>query len=384
MLTIYRRHLKTCDHRDEGRGYRRCKCPIWVDGLLGGQDLRESLKMKDWQKASDLIHAWEARGAKEEKPKAGLVTIGEAWKKFQADAQARGLRATTIYKYVLLQRQLTAFAANEGLTVLEQLDLDTISRFRSTWKDGAIAATKKLERLRAFLGFCRDRNWIASNPAKGLKPPRIKPRPTMPFSQDEMLRIGAAAAQRVLTAPAGSNKSRQLRALVLLLRYSGLRISDAVGCSTDRLRAGKIWLNTQKTGQHVYCPLPPFVTKELEAAPRVSDRHWFWTGNGTVETARKKWSEALAALFKDAKVEGGHAHRFRDTFACELLLDGTPIENVAAFLGHANVRITQKHYSPWVKARQERAELDVQRAWERDPLVLMETKGTPEVHGAPN
>ena len=126
------------------------------------------------------------------------------------------------------------------------------------------------------------------------------------------------------------------------------------------------------------------VVKELEAMPRASDHYWFFSGNGTVETARKKWSEALARLFKDANVTDGHAHRFRDTFAVELLLDGTPIENVSAFLGHASVRVTERYYAPWVRARQERAEADVKRSWERDPLVLMETKGTPEVHSQPN
>jgi integrase/recombinase XerD len=386
MLALYRRHLKSCDHRHAGRDYRRCKCPLWVDGFLGKEDIRESLKMRDWQKAQDQVREWESRGSRKEENKQdeSLITIAEAWERFQSDAQARELRSTTIYKYVLLQRQLTAFAANEGLTVLKQLDVDTVSRFRSTWKDGPLAARKKLERLRAFLSFCRDRNWIDENPAKKLGMPKLKSPQTLPFAQDEMMRINAAATQRVLMAPAGSNKARQLRALVLLLRYTGLRISDAVGCATNRLRDGKIWLYTQKTGQHVYCPLPAFLTKELESLPRASDRYWFYAGNGTVETARKKWTEALAQLFKDAKVENAHPHRFRDTFACELLLDGTPIENVAAFLGHSDVRITQKHYSAWVLARQERAEADVRRSWERDPLILMETKGTPGVHSQPN
>ena len=67
MLTLYRRHLKKCDHRSEGRSYRRCKCPIWVDGFLDGHELRKSLNMRDWQKASDQIHEWEARGRIEEK-----------------------------------------------------------------------------------------------------------------------------------------------------------------------------------------------------------------------------------------------------------------------------------------------------------------------------
>jgi integrase len=66
----------------------------------------------------------------------------------------------------------------------------------------------------------------------------------------------------------------------------------------------------------------------------------------------------------------------------ELLKEGTPIENVAAFLGHASVRTTQKHYAAWVKARQERAEADVMASWESDPLLIMErpTKGTYKVH----
>jgi integrase/recombinase XerD len=380
MLTIYRRHLKTCAHRDEGRTYRRCKCPIWADGLIGEVDIRESLKTRDWLKATDQIRAWETRGSKEEEPKAELFTIAQCWERFLADAAARGLRKTTLYKYVLLQRQLTGFAANEALRVLPQLDVDTVSRFRSGWKDGPLAASKKLERLRTFLRFCESRGWINSNPAKELRSPKVKDRPTLPFSREQMMAIVNTATQRVLTAPVGNNKPRQLRALVLLLRYSGLRISDAVGCSLDKLLDGKIWLNTAKTGQHVYCPLPPFVTKELESLPRASATYWFWTTNGTLETARKKWGEALAGLFKETNVPGAHPHMFRDTFACELLLDGTPIENVAAFLGHANIRVTQKHYAPWIAARQARAEADVKRSWERDPLVLMETKGTPEVH----
>ena len=48
---------------------------------------------------------------------------------------------------------------------------------------------------------------------------------------------------------------------------------------------------------------------------------------------------------------------------------------------HASVRVTQKHYSAWVKARQERAEADVRASWESDPILLLGTKGTPQVHG---
>jgi len=44
---------------------------------------------------------------------------------------------------------------------------------------------------------------------------------------------------------------------------------------------------------------------------------------------------------------------FRDTFAVEMLLAGVPLEQLSILLGHKSVKITEKHYAPWVKARQE-------------------------------
>ena len=67
--------------------------------------------------------------------------------------------------------------------------------------------------------------------------------------------------------------------------------------------------------------------------------------------------------------------------AIELLLSGVPLERVSVLLGHKSLKVTEKHYAPWVRARQEQLEADVRRSWSEDPLTLREAKGTPEVHG---
>jgi len=54
----------------------------------------------------------------------------------------------------------------------------------------------------------------------------------------------------------------------------------------------------------------------------------------------------------------------RDTFAVEMLLAGVPLEQVSMLLGHKSVKITEKHYAPWVKARQEQLAASVRKAWE--------------------
>jgi hypothetical protein len=46
-----------------------------------------------------------------------------------------------------------------------------------------------------------------------------------------------------------------------------------------------------------------------------------------------------------------------------MLLAGVPIDQVSMLLGHSSVKITEKHYSPWVKARQEQLAASVRNAW---------------------
>ena len=380
MLTIYRRHRRDCEHRNEGRRYRRCQCPIWVDGLLGGKDMRESLKLRDWQRAQDIIREWEAEDQRVTHSE--QQTIEAAFQEFLADIEARHLHVSTIRKYKLLQRQMETFSQQCGFRFLDEFDLAAAGRFRSEWKDGPRSSAKKLERLRAFFRFAQNRKWVQENPASALKSPKVSLCPTMPYSREEVVKILAAIETYTDEMPStGMENARRMRALVLLLRYSGMRIGDAVNLSSDRIAGNRLFLYTQKTGVPVNAVLPDFVLKALDGSPIVNQKFFFWSGVGKLDSAVRSWQTRLRRLFQIAKIRNGHAHRFRDTFAVELLLAGVPIERVSILLGHQSVRITEKHYAPWVRSRQEQLEADLESAWKRDPLVILETKGTPEVHG---
>ncbi len=372
MLTIYRRHIKKCEHRNEGRKYRRCRCPIWVDGFLGGEDIRQAVRerhnpmrretVRDWEKAQEIVREWEAEGEMNHKPQNDPLTVQQACDKFVADAEARNLREATIYKFHLLFKQLKGFADDRGIRYLKEFTVELWHEFRATWPNKNVAALKKLGCLRTFLRFCHDNAWISENCGRKLGNPRITLRPTMPFTQDEMIKILTAA-----------KPGSRIRALVLLLRYSGLRIGDATTLDEDRLNGGNLLLYTAKTGVPVFCPLPDFVVATLQALPK-RGKYFFWTGNSKRKSLASYWQRQLKRLFERAGVVKGHAHRFRDTFAVELLLAGTEIERVAALLGHTNIKTTQKHYAPWTLSRQEQLEGDVKRAWLADPIALAEGK----------
>ena len=254
----------------------------------------------------------------------------------------REFNSRRLHHFILLcSNQLTL--ALPPCTSGVPFDLARCRTFRTSWPLQNLAALKTLERLRAFFRFAADAGWIADSPTRGLKNPKVTNSPTLPFNSAEMAEIlGACDAYQHKHPKAGEANALRLRALVLLLRYSGLRIRDAVTLERGRITDGKLFLYQAKTGTAVYCPLPPFVVELLEALP--GKKYFFWSGQSDPKSAVGDWQRILRRLFELTRIVRGHAHRFRDTFAVELLLAGVPLERVSMLLGHQSTRITEKHY----------------------------------------
>ncbi|HEY6183031.1 MAG TPA: tyrosine-type recombinase/integrase [Terriglobales bacterium] len=385
MLTIYRRHRKSCAHRTKGRQHRHCQCPIWVGGLLAGKKIRESLRVRNWQKAQETVREWEVEDRRDLRPT--RKPLSECWNEFLVDVEARRLHESTIGKYKFLKRQMEDYAKTRQLDFIDEFDLSALGLFRSEWQDGPRTSAKKLERLRAFFEFAQQRKWIPDNPARYLKAPKITLCPTLPYTREEMLRILAATDRyEEEIEESGSRNAQRLPGLVLLLRYTGMRIGDAVRLTADQITGNRLFLYTQKTGVAVNTILPERVLRALEITPKITERHFFWDGKQQLGIAVGSWRRRLAKVFELASVENGHPHRFRDTFAVELLLSGVPIERVSILLGHQSVRVTERHYAPWVRARQEQLEADLNNAWNHDPIINVrsevhagDTRGIPRV-----
>ncbi len=82
----------------------------------------------------------------------------------------------------------------------------------------------------------------------------------MPFTPDQMDDILRACDEygrksRCAKYP-GPDNARRIRASVLLLRYSGLRIGDGVTLERSRITGDKLFLYTARTGTPAYVPLP--------------------------------------------------------------------------------------------------------------------------------
>jgi integrase len=195
----------------------------------------------------------------------------------------------------------------------------------------------------------------------------------MPYQRDEFNRVLAACHKYPSEKHPNARWGSRLKALVLLLRHSGLRISDAVTLSQHQLKDGILILRTAKTGTDVRVPLPSEVVLALDTV-RQPNGHYFWSGLSTKKSCVGDYQRAFKRLYEIAEVKGGHAHRWRDTFAVELLLAGVSLADVSILLGHQSIKVTEKHYSPWVKARQEQLEATVRAAQQRYNSDTSETK----------
>lgn len=141
MLTLYLRHLKRCS-KTEDRYWKRCSCPMWMEGTVNGSYIRRSLQTASWERAQNLAHQIEAADDPKAAPtkKEQPVTIQQAVNEYLADAKARDLAESTLSKLeTIFRKQFLAWTRAEGYSLLSELDLRAVQSYRATWEDGGLA-----------------------------------------------------------------------------------------------------------------------------------------------------------------------------------------------------------------------------------------------------
>lgn len=279
---------------------------------------------------------------------------------FLEELAARGRSPHTIRGYVRVFGLLNAAAQASGALDLADWDAQALRKWRATWDVASSTHRLHIVCLKAFFKFAADEGWLPKSPAERLRPPPLDAAQTMPLSVEEMRALILAAT------------SRSTRALLLLMRYSGLSIQDAATLARARLEGSLLTLRRAKTGELVQVDLPAPVCGALNGLPRKGE-HYFWNGTSQPRTAAGLWSKRLREVGLAAGVEGFHTHRLRDTFAAELLLKGVSMEDVSALLGHSSIQMTERYYAPWSAARRDRL-VRVLREAHQDDTILDELR----------
>ncbi|HMH15196.1 MAG TPA: tyrosine-type recombinase/integrase [Edaphobacter sp.] len=284
-------------------------------------------------------------------------TVPEAVDRFMEHCSSIDLETRRKYNNTL--NRLKEFCDVHNVLYAQELTVEKLDTFRSSRQIAPITATKELQLLRQFCGFCLDRRWMEENSAKKIKMPSVvSANDTEPFTSAEVAAI-LAACDRIGQQ---SYERIRARAMVMTLRYTALRIGDVSMLERNRIthdgRRWRVFLRTEKNGKPVFMPIPNELKSALDALPipkgcGAEPKHYFWNGTSKPRSMKKSADDTLRSVFRASGVKGAHAHRFRHTLATELLENGASFEDVADVLGNT-VDIVRKHYAKWSPKRQAR------------------------------
>lgn len=168
-----------------------------------------------------------------------------------------------------------------------------------------------------------------------------------PQTDDESMTSGLSPDEVRALIRAGRDHSPRAEALVTLLAFNGLRISEAVGARIEDLdadRGHRVLRVRRKGGKRAKIPLTPAATRALEAAiaGRTSGAI-FATSTGRSLDRSEAWRliRRLAAAAGISSADKLSPHSMRHTYATTALDAGVPLRDVQDSMGHSDPRTTR-------------------------------------------
>lgn len=253
-------------------------------------------------------------------------------KKFIATKRIEGIADSTLRRYYEANLKLIQFL-RKPLTEVTTYDL----RFYLSYKrEQGKVSNRTLDGMRrcysSFFGWLAGEGLILRNPCVALK--QIKYRKTVkkPYSAVELERLRKAC-----------ETIRDL-ALVDVLYSTGCRVSEVSRLDIDDVDFDNLECRVLGKGNKeriVY--LSPVAAMNLREYldTRRDGGECLFAGRGSRRISKNGIEALLKRLGRAAGVENVHPHRFRRTLATNLLDRGMNIQDVAAILGHADLKTTQ-------------------------------------------
>jgi integrase/recombinase XerD len=404
-LTFKRRHTLKCrtehgiERWDTLKG-KRCACPFYSCGVHAAAEgfqrkytgqiveakARETVAYR--LRTGNAVATLDAEGA----------TVKAAIEDFMGTLETKQLSEATVAKYQTLMDQLQAFCDFSGYKTIASFDQDAMALFFKSWSDSnagyklqhnsklthgqrctkwrtqsSRTAKKNLKTMSLFFRRCMKRKWIAEDLSDVIEvtpEPKSKTREQVKYlTQQELSDILFFLDDSVKPGRRTESDRDRLKALILTIRWSGLRISDAVALKQSDIKGDELFKRTKKSKTAVQIPLPSVLINALAKLTPYENGYYFWDGKADIKWARHNYGNRLRDLFEAAGIKDGEvqqvSHRLRNTFAVDLLEKGIPLETVSLMLGHRSVAVTQAYYADYTTTFMDRAAQSVRDAWKR-------------------
>ena len=250
--------------------------------------------------------------------------------------------------YHFLKNQYPDIASDGKKEGIQKIDANILRAFLNyLFKNhGATSVARKLSTLKSFFEYGLRQKWVANNPARVIRAPKIPKKVPRFLTVDEVFKL--------LAAPKSATTLDLRDKSVLELFYaSGLRLSELVGLNLIDLDLEKGMVRVcGKGNKERYVPMGQQASTSLknylEKRPALlhgkeDHKSLFLNKNGGRVSARAV--ERL--LDKYLKLSGIQKkvtpHVLRHTFATHLLNAGADMRGIQELLGHASLSTTQRY-----------------------------------------
>jgi integrase/recombinase XerD len=260
-------------------------------------------------------------------------------------AVERNLSPRTVEAYARDLRQFSAWLAAEGLA-FERLEKAAIRRYLGARRDDGLSArsaARALSALRAFFRFLLTTQALAQDPTADLASPSLWRTVPHVLTAEE---IEALLAAPDTATPLGLRD----RAMLETLYATGLRVSELVALTRDRLRLDPGYLRVIGKGRKErVVPLGDsavdWLERYLEGARAELDCRQrpevFLNHRGGKLTRQGFWKILRGHAVAAGIASAISPHIVRHSFATHLVENGADLRAVQMMLGHASLTTTE-------------------------------------------
>lgn len=270
---------------------------------------------------------------KRDEPKnPGIGECAEAY--LQNIERVRRRDSGTLSLYARYLGELSRFCREQGIAGMADFSARSANGFMAALaRKSPQTVSCEIGALRSFFRWAIDDfDLPLKNPFRNIHPPRIARKPR------EFWTVGQC--ERII----GAETNPEYRCFYALMAFAGLRRTEAQKVRAEDIAGGKLRV-TGKRRKYATIPIGKRLAGYLqEYAEKSGIREGFLFPRLSKTRADNRH---LAASVERAGLspEGAHFHRFRHSFASNLLIGGASIKAVQLLMRHENVALTLSIYS---------------------------------------
>lgn len=216
---------------------------------------------------------------------------------------------------------------------------------------------RKVAALKSFFNYLTTQGVVPSDPALGLKAPKVAKRTPKTMTDDEV--------ERLLAAPGGGNSPKALRdrALLELLYATGMRVSELVSLKMEDLHLAErtVSVRSEDGSKQRIVPISDKVVEALQAYLERGRPHFLKSAGSQSalflnQRGQQLTRQGMWLIIKEYAVRAGldyevTPHMLRHSFAAHMLQNNrATLSEVQHYLGHANISTTQIYVHPQTPA----------------------------------